>query len=588
MIITPAPTGATLLIDALAAQGVDTIFCVPGESYLAAMNALYDRRDKIQLVVCRHEGSATFMAEAHAKASGRPGVCFVTRAPGATQASIGLHTAHQDSTPLILFIGQVSRDFMEREAFQEVDYRRMFEPVTKWVAQIDEPTRISEMVSRAFHVALSGRRGPVVLALPEDVLCALVSPMHCIAKAAIAPEVSPRPSDVARLLALLDNAKQPLVILGGSGWNQTAVDEMGSFLRAAGLPVACSFRRQDLFDNLDSQYVGVLGLGADPTLQKAVKESDLLILIGARMGEVPSAGYTLIDSPQPSQVLVHAMPCAQELGRVYRPDLAMLTTMPALAHELASLNLAPDLKHRLEPWVQTLHENYKCFSAPTTRPIAVADSLTKDDVKAVDMGAIWRVLREQLPTDVVITNGAGNYTAWAHRHHRYKRFGSQIAPTSGAMGYGLPAAIGAKLARPARPVLCLAGDGCFMMSSHELATAVKLKLPIVIVVFDNQMYGTIRMHQEKWFPERVYCTDLDNPDFVALARAFGAHAQLVESAEQLCEAILVGFEANRPTLLHVRTDPEQISPSDSITSIRQSTVSRTPKLAEVALQVTQA
>ena len=579
-----ASTGATLLIDALAAQGVDTIFCVPGESYLAAVNALYDHRDDIQLVVCRHEGSATFMAEAHAKASGRPGVCFVTRAPGATQASIGLHTAHQDSTPLILFIGQVSRDFMEREAFQEVDYRRMFEPVTKWVAQIDDPARVPEMVSRAFHVALSGRRGPVVLALPEDVLSAQVSPIPRIAKAATAPEVPPRASDVARLLALIDRAERPLVILGGSGWNQAAVDEMGSFLRAAGLPVVCSFRRQDLFDNLDSQYVGVLGLGTDPALHRAVKESDLLILFGARMGEVPSAGYTLIDSPQPSQVLVHAMPCAQELGRVYRPDLAMLTTMPALAHELASLNLAPDLRRRLKPWVQTLHENYERFSAPTARPTASADSRTQEDVKTVDMSAIWTVLRDQLPADVVITNGAGNYTAWAHRHHRYKCFGSQIAPTSGAMGYGLPAAIGAKLARPARPVLCLAGDGCFMMSSHELATAVKLKLPIVIVVFDNQMYGTIRMHQEKWFPERVYGTDLDNPDFVALARAFGAHAQLVESAEQLIEAVLAGFQAKRPTLLHVRTDPEKISPSGSITAIRQSSIGITPKSVSGILQ----
>lgn len=574
-----AVTGATLLIDALAAQGVNTIFCVPGESYLAAVNALYDHRDDIQLVVCRHEGSATFMAEAHAKASDRPGVCFVTRAPGATQASIGLHTAHQDSTPLILFIGQVSRDFMEREAFQEVDYRRMFEPVTKWVAQIDDPARVPEMVSRAFHVALSGRRGPVVLALPEDVLSAQVSPIPRIAKAAIAPEVPPSASDVSRLVALLDHAERPLVILGGSGWNQTAVDQMGSFLRAAGLPVACSFRRQDLFDNLDSQYVGVLGLGTDPALHRAVKESDLLLLIGARMGEVPSAGYTLIDSPQPVQVLVHAMPCAEELGRVYRPDLSMLTTMPALAYELAALTLAPDLKSRLLPWVQTLHEGYERFSAPTPPAKASVQGLSPEGYSTVDMGAIWHVLRDQLPADVVITNGAGNYTAWAHRHHRYKCFGSQIAPTSGAMGYGLPAAIGAKLARPARPVLCLAGDGCFMMSSHELATAVKLKLPIVIVVFDNQMYGTIRMHQEKWFPERVYGTDLENPDFVALAHAFGAHAQLVESAEKLMEAILIGFKANRPTLLHVRTDPEQIGPGGSITAIRKSTISKTPASA---------
>ena len=558
----PAPTGASLLVDALVAQGVDTVFCVPGESYLAAMNALYDHRDTVELVVCRHEGSATFMAEAHAKASGRPGVCFVTRAPGATQASIGLHTAHQDSTPLILFIGQVSRDFMEREAFQEVDYRRMFEPVTKWVAQIGDPARVPEMVSRAFHVALSGRRGPVVLALPEDVLSAAVSPSVVTAKAATVPEVPPSAGDLARLLGLLEKAERPLVILGGSGWTPSAVDDMASFLHATGLPVACSFRRQDLFDNLDAQYVGVLGLGTDPALHKAVKQSDLLLLLGARMGEVPSAGYTLIDSPQPSQVLVHAMPCAQELGRVYRPDLSMLTTMPALAHELAALKAAPDLKRRLQSWVQSLRASYVRFSTPALAPEAATKGM-------VDMGAIWSVLREQLPDDVVITNGAGNYTAWAHRFYRYKCFGSQIAPTSGAMGYGLPAAIGAKLARPERPVLCLAGDGCFMMSSHELATAVKLRLPIVILVLDNQMYGTIRMHQEKWFPERVYGTDLDNPDFVALARAFGAHGQLIESAEQLVAAVLAGFEADRPTLLHVRTDPERISPGGTISTIRQ-------------------
>lgn len=566
---TAAPTGATLLIDALVAQGVDTVFCVPGESYLAAMNALYDHRDTVKLVVCRHEGSATFMAEAHAKASGRTGVCFVTRAPGATQAAIGLHTAHQDSTPLILFIGQVSRDFMEREAFQEVDYRRMFAPVTKWVAQIDDAARVPEMVSRAFHVALSGRRGPVVLALPEDVLSAEVSPKVRLAQAANVPEVPPSAADLARLLGLLEAAERPLVILGGSGWTQTAVDDIGQFLRATGLPVACSFRRQDLFDNRDPQYVGTLGLGADPALHQAVKQADLLLLLGARMGEVPSAGYTLIESPQPTQLLVHAMPCAEELGRVYRPDLALLTTMPALAHELAALKAVPELKRRWQARVQTLRASFERFSTPVV-PATMAPAT--EGQSTVDMGAIWAVLNEQLPADVVITNGAGNYTAWAHRHHRYQRFGSQIAPTSGAMGYGLPAAIGAQLAKPERPVLCLAGDGCFMMSSHELATAVKLKLPIVVVVFDNQMYGTIRMHQEKWFPERVYGTELDNPDFVALARAFGAHAEQVHSAEQLMAAVLAGFKAQRPTLLHVRTDPERISPGGSITSIRQASL----------------
>lgn len=558
-------TGATLLIDSLVAQGVDTVFCVPGESYLAAMDALYDYRDRIKLVVCRHEGSATFMAEAHAKATGRPGICFVTRAPGATQASIGLHTAHQDSTPLILFVGQVGRDFMGREAFQEVDYRQMFQPVAKWVAEINDPNRVPEMISRAFHEVLSGRRGPVVLALPEDVLSGKATETLRIAKPVNPPQVSPSAQDLKQLRVLLEMAQRPLVILGGSGWNSKAVENISAFLRKSGLPVICSFRRQDLFDNNDDLYVGVLGLGADPALQDAVKQSDLLVLLGARMGEVPSCGYSLIDSPQPRQLLVHFMPCAKEIGRVYRPDLAMLSTMPELAHELAQLPSTPDLKARWKPWVQTLRQGFESFTTPKPSPHYSA-SITPS---MLDMSAIWKILSRDLPDDVIITNGAGNYTAWAHRYHRYKTFGSQLAPTSGAMGYGLPAAIGGQLAHPKRPVLCLAGDGCFMMSSHEMATAVKLKLPIVTVVFDNQMYGTIRMHQEKWFPERVYGTALDNPDFVALGHAYGAHAQAVHSADDLIAAILIGFKANGPTLLHVRTDPEQISPGGSITSIRE-------------------
>lgn len=558
-------TGATLLIDALAAQGVDTVFCVPGESYLAAMDALYDYRDQIKLVVCRHEGSATFMAEAHAKATGRPGICFVTRAPGATQASIGLHTAHQDSTPLILFVGQVGLDFIGREAFQEVDYRQMFQPVAKWVAEIADPARVPEMINRAFHEALSGRRGPVVLALPENVLSGEVCETVRIAKPANPPQVAPSAQDLKKLLAMLQQAQRPLVILGGSGWNSNAVQDIGAFLRQAGLPVVCSFRRQDLFDNNDVQYVGVLGLGTDAALQDAVKNSDLLILLGARMGEVPSCGYTLIDSPQPQQLLVHCMPCAKELGRVYRPDLAMLSNMPELAHALAQMQSPPDLKARWNPWVLRLRQGFESFSTPKFSPHHPAST----NPGMLDMGAIWQVLCTELPDDVIITNGAGNYTAWAHRFYRYQSFGSQLAPTSGAMGYGLPAAIGGQLAHPKRPVLCLAGDGCFMMSSHEMATAVKLRLPIVTVVFDNQMYGTIRMHQEKWFPERVYGTALDNPDFVALGRAYGAHAQEVHSAQDLIAAILVGFKADRPTLLHVRTDPEQISPSGSVTSIRE-------------------
>ena len=555
-------TGARLLIDALLAQGVDTVFCVPGESFLDAMDALYDHRDSVRLIVCRHEGSATFMAEAYAKASGKPGVCFVTRAPGASQAAIGLHTAFQDGTPLLLFIGQVSRRFMERGAFQEVDYRSMFGPVSKWVAQIDQAQRMGEMVHRAFHTALSGRMGPVVLALPEDVLSEEVPHPPRAALAASAPTNAPLAAALAPLMQWIDSAHQPLLVLGGSGWNAQAVDAVRRFIHATGLPVACSFRRQDLFDHRDPHYVGLLGLGADPGLLRAVKEADLLILLGARMGEVPSQGYSLIDIPQPQQTLVHAMPCALELGRVYRPHLGLATSMPALANSLAALPVADALPARFASHLQALRAGYEAFSGPR-QP-------TPCKPGTIDVAQAWLALNEALPDDVIISNGAGNYTAWAHRYFRYRNYGSQIAPTSGAMGYGLPAAIGAKLAHPQRPVLCLAGDGCFMMSSHELATAVKLELAIAIVVFDNQMYGTIRMHQEKWFPGRVHGTALDNnPDFAALASAYGATGLHVETVAELQAAILQGFAANGPTLIHVLTDPEYVSPSATLSGLRQ-------------------
>ena len=513
---TPQTTGARVLIAALHAQGVDTVFCVPGESFLDAIDALYAYRDRIRLVVCRHEGSATFMAEAYAKASGKPGVCFVTRAPGATQASIGVHTAHQDGTPLILFIGQVNRHFMERGAFQEVDYGQMFGPMSKWVAQIETADRVQEMVSRAFHTALSGRMGPVVLALPEDVLSERLPAPSAPVPTRIA-HAAPSSGDLQTLAQWLGQAQRPVLVLGGSGWTQEAVADIAQFAQASGLPVACSFRRQDLFDHRDPHYAGLLGLGSDPVLHQAVQEADVLFLLGARMGEVPSNGYTLIDVPQPRQTVVHCMPCASELGRVYNPALGIVAGMPAMAASLAAMALPTDMPARLQTWRRRLRSSYEAFSeAPSGAPAAPPTEGT------LAMTEAWLALRQALPPDTVVTNGAGNYAAWAHRYYRYPNFGSQVAPTSGAMGYGLPAAIGSQMARPERPVLCLAGDGCFMMSAHELATAVHLQLRIVVVVFDNQMFGTIRMHQEKWFPHNVYGTGLHNPDFAALARSFGA------------------------------------------------------------------
>ena len=557
-------TAAQLLVESLLSEGVATVFCVPGESYLSVIDALYEVQEKIRLIVCRHEGSAAFMAEAYAKASGRPGVCFVTRAPGATQASIGLHTAHQDSTPLLLFVGQASSEMLDREAFQEVDYRRVFAPMAKWVGQVDDPGRMPEMVSRAFHTALLGRRGPVVLALPEDVLSSQVVSPPRVAKAVRVPQLAPGLGEIQELLDLLSSALKPVVVLGGSGWTIKAIDDIRLFLKATGVPVACSFRRQDLFDNRDPQFIGVLGLGADPALHQTMKTSDLLILLGARMGEVPSAGYTLIQSPQPSQKLVHVMPSPEELGKVYRPDLGIVATMPALATMLAASNPSAELPGRFEKFRESCRAAYERYSQPTE--IVYSGAQTPGDT--VDQASAWSALNAALPQEVVITNGAGNYTAFLHRYFRYPSFGSQIAPTSGAMGYGLPAAIGAKLARPDRPVLCVAGDGCFMMSSHELITAVRLRIPIVILVFDNKMYGTIRMHQERWFPRRVYGTDLENPDFVALARSHGAQAKTIRSVECLIPAVLEGFAADGPTLLHVLTDPERIGPGGTITSIR--------------------
>lgn len=565
-------TAAQWLVQALLAEGVDTVFCVPGESYLDVIDALYEVQDRIRLIVCRHEASATFMAEAYAKASGRPGVCFVTRAPGATQASIGLHTAHQDSTPLVLFIGQASSAMLEREAFQEVDYRRVFLPMAKWVAQVDDAQRMLEMVSRAFHTALLGRRGPVVLALPEDVLARpVLSPVQ-VAKAVRLPETRPSDAEVKELLDMLAAAQSPLVVLGGSGWTPSAVAHIRIFLHATGVPVACSFRRQDLFDNRDPQFAGVLGLGADPALHRAVHDADLLILLGARMGEVPSAGYTLIQSPQPTQKLVHAMPSPDELGKVYRPDLALVATMPALAAALAASEPPQSWPERWARHRQSCRAAYERYSQPTANATSGETMLAH----TVDQAQAWHTLNQALPEDVVITNGAGNYTAYLHRYYRYPRFGSQIAPTSGAMGYGLPAAIGAKLACPERPVLCVAGDGCFMMSSHELITAVRLGLAIVVLVFDNHMFGTIRMHQERWFPERVYGTDLENPDFVALALAHGARARAIDSLEALIPAVLEGFHAKGPTLLHIRTDPERIGPNGTITTVRQKALASRP------------
>ncbi|MEO7852988.1 MAG: thiamine pyrophosphate-binding protein, partial [Rubrivivax sp.] len=543
--------------DALLAQGADMAFCVPGESYLEVLNALYDQQQSIRLITCRHEGGAAFMAQAYGNLTGRPGICFVTRGPGATNASIGVHTAFQDSTPMILFVGQVGRDMMDREAFQEIDYRRMFGPFTKWVAQIDDASRVGEYVSRAFSVALSGRPGPVVLALPEDMLTDSAFPKP-IGAVEVAPAY-PDPEAMRRLQEALAGASRPLAVLGGSGWSEAGRRDIASFSMRHGLPVACSFRRQDLFDNRHPHYAGDVGIGINSALAARVVSADLLIAVGARLGEMASSGYTLLDIPRPRQRLVHVMPCAQELGHVYQPEISICASPNAFAQVAAQLAQPGELRWR--DWLASAHADYLNYIEPPIRDTRFDPALA------------FKAMQALLEPDAILTNGAGNYSAWAHRYHQFSHANSQLAPTSGAMGYGLPAAIAAKLCHPQRQVICLAGDGCFMMTSQELATAVRHRLAIVVIVFNNGMYATIRMHQEKQYPARVMGTELNNPDFVAYARSFGIDASSVsESAHfgpALERALQMASSQFSPYLIEIKLDAEILTPRATLSAVRR-------------------
>ncbi|BAK76666.1 acetolactate synthase 2 catalytic subunit [Pseudogulbenkiania sp. NH8B] len=522
------------------------MYCVPGESYLPVLDALRDEQG-VRTVVTRHEGAASYMADAYGKLTGRPGICFVTRGPGATHASNGVHTAMQDSTPMILFIGQVERGFLGREAFQEVDYVRMFGGLAKWATQIDSFERIPEVVARAFSVAMSGRPGPVVVALPDDILFSqgVAGP----AVAAQAVQAAPSQADMSELHRLLSAAQRPLLVVGGSGWSAQACQALHRFVAANALPVATAFRRQDLFDNDDPHYVGHLGFGLSPQLAERVRGADLILAIGTRLGEVTSNGYTLIASPQPAQTLIHVHADPEELGRVYRARLPINAGMQAFAGALAEL---PPLDgDAWWQWTQDARAEYLAFSTPPATP---------PEHRGVDMGKVMTHLREVLPADAIVSNGAGNYAVWVHRFYRYRRPATELAPTNGAMGYGLPAAIAAKLQHPERQVVCFAGDGCFMMYPQELATARQFGAAVVVIVVNNGMYGTIRMHQEREYPSRPFATDLQNPDFVALARALGAHAEVVERSEDFPAAFARATEAGRPALIELKVDPCQITP----------------------------
>jgi acetolactate synthase I/II/III large subunit len=547
-------SGGQLLADQLVVHGADLAFSVPGESYIGLLDGLYTHRGRLRLITARHEASAANMAEAYGKLTGRPGLCLVTRGPGATHASVGVHTAFQDSTPMLLLIGQVAREQRDREAFQEVDLRAMFGPLAKQVFEIDDARRIPELLSRAFHAATSGRPGPVVIGLPEDMQRDEVDVADAVPYRPAVPSASA--ADVSRLHGLLAAAKRPLMVAGGSLWSQAAADALQAFAEASAVPVACSFRRQDHLDNESSAYIGDLGLGIAPHLPQALAESDLVVLLGGRFGEVPSGAYRSLTVPRPaSGRLVHVHASADELNRVYEADLAIVASAPSVVDGLAAAGpLAPSTERAA--YARHLRTSYEAWTTPAPRA-----------VRGVDLALVVAHLRTGLPVDAVVTNGAGNYTVWVHRYHRHRRYGVQLAPTSGAMGYGLPAAIAARAVHPDRPVIALAGDGCFMMACQELATAVQFELPIVVVVADNGMLGTIRMHQERSFPGHVSGTTLHNPDFVALARSFGCHAEQVTDASGFPSALQRALAAGRPALLHLVCDPNAITPATTLDAL---------------------
>jgi len=533
-------------------HGADTVFCVPGESYLAVLDALYDASDSIRLITCRQEGGAAYAAEAYGKLTGRPGICFVTRGPGATNASIGVHAARQDSTPMILFVGQVPRDQLERAAFQEIDYRQMFGGIAKWASQIEDARRIPEMISRAFHVATSGRPGPVVLALPEDMQHDRVAAPDAVAYQRA--KAWPAPTDLDKLHAMLAAAERPLAIVGQCGWTVDGLAALQTFIEKAQLPTAAAFRCQDLIDNGSDCYIGATGVGANPQLNARVQEADLVLLIGARPDALTVSRYALLDVPQPRQRLGHVYPDPDELGRIYQADLPICATLSEFAHALQSLD--PVDGAAWEKWRQAGRAEYLQYIQPTATP------------GAVNFGEVLAHLRERLPADAIQTNGAGNYTAWCHRFGSFSQPRTQLAPIVGSMGYGVPAAVAAKAVHPERVVVAFAGDGCFLMNGQELATAMKYGLNFICIVVNNNMLGTIRMHQERHYPERISGTTLVNPDFSAYAAAFGAHGEVVERTEDFPAAFERALASGKPALIELRVDPEALTPTQSLSEVR--------------------
>jgi len=542
-------TGGQILIDQLVVQGVERLTCVPGESYLAALDAMHD--SPIDVMICRNEGGAAMMAEAYGKLAGRPGICFVTRGPGATNAAHGLHIAAQDSTPMILFAGQVGRDMLDREAFQEIDFRAVFGSIAKWVVEVKDAARLPELVARAFRVAMQGRPGPVVVALPEDMLTDLAEVED--APRVEPAEIWPSPDAMQRFSEMLSAAERPVAILGGSRWNEAAVAGFVRFAERADLPVTTSFRRSHLFPADHPNFAGDVGIAPNPKLSERVKSADLILLLGGRMSEMPSSSYTLLDVPMPRQKLVHVHPGAEELGSVYQPALAVHATPSAFCAALDDITLTRSRPSDTE----TLRADYIAWTE-TAKPIPGAFQYGE--------AMVW--LRERLPPDAIICNGAGNFASWIHRYYRFRKFGTQLAPTSGSMGYGVPAAVMAKRQHPGRIVVCFAGDGCFLMNGQEFATAVQFGIPVIIVVIDNAMYGTIRMHQEAHYPGRISGTPLKNPDFSAYAAAFGGHGERVERTEEFAPAFERALASGKPAILHCLLDPQAITPAKTLDAFK--------------------
>jgi len=545
--------GGQILVDQLVIHGAELAFGVPGESYLAVLDALHDA--PLRLIATRHEAGAANMAEAYGKLTGRPGICLVTRGPGAAHASVGVHTAAQDSTPMILFVGQVARGAIGREAFQELDYRQVFAPIAKWATQVDEAARLPEVIARAFSLACSGRPGPVVVALPEDMLSepADVPDGVRIETASASPGVQ----ELGRLAELLRTAQRPLAIVGEGGWTAQAGVDIVAFARAAAIPVAASFRCQDYVDNDAEVYAGHAGIAMAPALVRRIVQADVLLAIGGRLGDIPSGGYTLLKIPRPSQRLVHVHPDPDELGTVYQPELGIVSGLPQFAAAARARSAwggagarGPLVTGARAEYEENLHE---------------ARQLPGE----LQLAGVMTVLRDRLGPEAILTCGAGNFTVWAHRYYAFRSYPSQLAPRSGSMGYGFPAAIAAKAVHSDRTVVCLAGDGDFLMTGQELATAVQEKLAVIVLLVNNGMYGTIRMHQERHYPGRVVGTDLVNPDFVAYARAFGAHGALVTRTEDFAPALEQALAAGGPALLELRVDPEAITPRQTLTEIRQ-------------------